>query len=478
MHAVFADALSAASQEGLWAMLRLCSRELFSLPHALAREHFQSGWKEEASMDNRLQISAVSPAASPASAGQGPVYAWKDVLLAMLPFGVILLVEVLVRLFVVSGLLARESPIRQPLNIALISLLIITFLLGLVLAWRQKWPVWSAVWYPFFLLVPVILVGWLLNLLFDASDMQDGLYIFIPFTLAVLLYTVTRLNRLRGLLAVLTVLYFFWLPNMESVPEWIQVAIKLPSTILICLTIAYLLRRGDWRSGLFAVLAMNLAVGALHSYAGIYYGGTLPFVAPGPNLVEVLRSLVPQYLAGGAILLGPLFARMVRQAGRSGSSYSRVSYHISLVGLMLVILVMLYALLQGSSSSSELWISLLKDNVHSAVILLGIAMYLVGLFLTYRGARNAAARPGWVETILLAVLPLAIPLTFALPFITWKWPLTLLYGVPLLWELPHAVSLSIGLVWLVLSVWVVTRETAGPAAAVMVTPAISDPKIL
>ena len=75
---------------------------------------------------------------------------------------------------------------------------------------------------------------------------------------------------------------------------------------------------GDWRAGLYAVLAMNLAVGALFAYAGIYYGGTLPFVAPGPNAVEVARSLIPQYLATSALLLGVLFAWKLRQAGQAG----------------------------------------------------------------------------------------------------------------------------------------------------------------
>jgi hypothetical protein len=44
-----------------------------------------------------------------------------------------------------------------------------------------------------------------------------------------------------------------------------------------------------------------------------------------------------------------------------------------------------------------------------------------------------------------------------LPFITWKWPVSSLYGIPLLWVLPQAVSLALGLVWLGLSTWVVRR---------------------
>ena len=53
---------------------------------------------------------------------------------------------------------------------------------------------------------------------------------------------------------------------------------------------------------------------------------------------------------------------------------------------------------------------------------------------------------------------MGIPIALVLPFITWRWPVSNLYGIPLLWVLPHAVSLSLGLVWLGLSVWVVTRR--------------------
>ena len=50
MQTVFGDALGSARREGLWAMLRLCGREARELPHALAREHWQSVREKEAGM--------------------------------------------------------------------------------------------------------------------------------------------------------------------------------------------------------------------------------------------------------------------------------------------------------------------------------------------------------------------------------------------------------------------------------------------
>jgi len=254
---------------------------------------------------------------------------------------------------------------------------------------------------------------------------------------------------------------------MEFVPDLIEVAIKVPSIALICLTIAFLLRRGDWRTGLYAILVMNLVVGTLFSYAGIYYGGTLPFVAPGPNLIEVARSLIPQYLATCAILLGPLFARKFRQAGLSGGRVSGIGYHLALAGLLLVILANLASLMLTMESPTPI-ISPSSRSALMAAIILGLGAYVLGVFWLYREARFNTGVVGWMEHLLLPLLPLAIPVMFMLPFITWKWPVSSLYGIPLLWALPHALSLSMGLVWLALSVWLVTQEAEapGPAAAV------------
>jgi hypothetical protein len=102
-----------------------------------------------------------------------------------------------------------------------------------------------------------------------------------------------------------------------------------------------------------------------------------------------------------------------------------------------------------------------------AVIIVGLAAYLLGAFWLYRERPPKAGPVELTPYLFLVILPLAIPITFMMPFITWKWPVSSLYGVPLLWELPHAVSLLLGLIWLAMSVWVVTRRDApaGPRSA-------------
>lgn len=477
MQTVFGDALRSARMEGLWAMLQLCGREARELPRALTCEHWQSVREKEAGMAKNIRFMAGKGDASP-ELGEIHVRSWGEIFLAMLPFLLVLLVDVLPRLLVESGLLTWEAKGMKVVNTTLSVIMAGALLVFFFLAWRRKWPDWSATWYLFFVFAVVALAGTLLSQLYQEDpnfviNHAVVIYFMLPLIPAVLLYTVTRHDPLRGLLAALPVLYLLWsiMENMEFVPNTIEVAIKIPSIALICLAIAFLLRRGNWHTGLYAVLATNLAVGFLFCYAGIYHGGTLPSIARGPSLAEVARSLIPQYLMAGAILVGPLFAWKIRQAGRSAGRIGRIGYHLTLGGLLLVILANLISLMLGTEPSPT-GIASLDRNALTTEIILGLGVYLLGLFLVYRDILFARTAPGWAPRLLLAFLPLAIPLTFMLPFITWKRPISDLYGTPLLWELPHALSMTIGLVWLALSVWVVTQgaEVARPTAVMVEAP--------
>jgi hypothetical protein len=384
---------------------------------------------------------------------------WQDILLATLPFLLILLADGLPKLLVQSGLLAWDDTGMQILNAILMILLIASILVVFILAWRRRWPTWAATWYPIFCIPVLLLAVGLSSLLMqgqlDFTISQDVvIFVWIPLGIAILLYAATRLDPVSGLLAALPVIYALWQTNMEFVPDGIELTIKVPSILLICLTVGYLIRRADWCTGLYATLGTNFVVGALFAFTGIYYGGTLPFEASGPNLVEVMRSFIPQYLATCAILLGPLFAWRFRQAGRSAGHGGKIAYHLGLAGLLVVIM----ANLAGLSLTMQINAPSQISNKMAPLVVLGLGAYLAGVAWLYRYWTVPKTVSGWAEGIMLPLLPLGIPVALMLPFITWKWPVSNLYGIPLLWELPHAVSLSIGLVWLGLSVWVITRQ--------------------
>jgi len=80
-----------------------------------------------------------------------------------------------------------------------------------ILAWRRRWPAWSAAWIPFFCVPFLILFVGLLNWLTQGQlsftiSQEMVIYVWIPLFIAILLYAVTRGDPRRGLLAALPVL--------------------------------------------------------------------------------------------------------------------------------------------------------------------------------------------------------------------------------------------------------------------------------
>jgi hypothetical protein len=139
------------------------------------------------------------------------------------------------------------------------------------------------------------------------------------------------------------------------------------------------------------------------------------------------------------------------------------AYHLALVGLLLVLSINLMGLMIGTGSDAQGS----ADQLYASLgWLLNIALggYAVGLLFLFWSAWRAGLRPDRVEMILLAILPLAIPITFALPFITWKWPVSEIYGIPALWVIPETIALAAGLAWLLLSAWLLTRRQEMPAS--------------
>jgi hypothetical protein len=469
MRSVFAEALDASRARGPGARLRFLARELEYLPGNLLRE-----WQDrEADMQTSANEPMRSGESTWSSGKRTSTPGWGRAFLGALPFVMILIVDGLPKLLVGAGVSGPESAGTQVLNVVLAVLLGGTFVLALVLAWRRGWPLWSASWYLFFAVLPLGWLHWLLSTLLpgQVNSTLSGIevYLVIPLSIAGLLYWVTRLDRLRGSLAALPVLYLLWFPNLEQspghiIPPHVEILIKAVSLGLISLTIMLLLRHGDWRTGLWAILATTLAVGLQFSYAGIYFGGTLPFTASGPNAIEVLRSFIPQYLVAGAIILGPQLAWMFRQTGRRSGVSGKVGYHLTLLGLLVIMAANLAGLMHGTSGypSGYKW---LTYTALERWIYASLGAYILGLAMLYWGARRSGALPDLVEMVLLAILPVALPLTFALPFITSTSPVSYVYGVPLLWDLPQSLILGAGLVWLALTAWLVTRRpTALPPA--------------
>ena len=460
MRIIFDEAYTDARRSGLEEALRYVGRELKSLPVSAFREHWREWWNREETVNtSKATTSGENIAQRPSRPG------WGEAFLATLPYILIFLLDGLPKLPVLVGWLTWESPGMRALNILLVVIALGAFIVTLAIGWRRKWPLWTASWTMFYVLVALLPVGMLISLVFPELNNYglggSAAYLLLPLLIAFLLYGVTRADRLRGLLAALPVVYFLWSPDMEFVPDGIEVFIKAVSTILVSLTVMWIVRNGDWRKSLWVILGLNVVVGLQFAWAGINHGGQLPYSAPGPSLLELIKVFVPQYLAISSILIGPLLAVTFREIGLRSGKNGMVAYRLALLGLLLLIASNLVGFLIGTDSTfaSDSFSYRLLDTG----IILALGMYAVSLGLLYRAAHRSAALPALPEMLLLAVLPVALPLTLLLPFLSWLAPVSQVYGFPTVFALPDALVLALGVLWLLLSTWLVTRTAQTPA---------------
>jgi hypothetical protein len=253
----------------------------------------------------------------------------------------------------------------------------------------------------------------------------------------------------------------------HMIPLPIMIFVEADSAVIVALAVIAMVRLRDWRTGFWIALATFLAVGFQYSYVGIYHGSALPNVAPGPSPVAVVKSFLPQYFAAFSILIGPLFATLFRRTGRSSGIAGNVGYHLALLALLAIITANLVGLGirvgdffgdPGPTFTALGW-----------VIRLALVGYAVSLVVLYLSAGRSGALPDAIGMVLLAILPMAMPLTMMSPFVFAPRPTTQLYGFPIVRALPGAVVLGAGPAWLLLSAWLVTRRqgTPTPPAAIL-----------
>ena len=241
--------------------------------------------------------SAIPPAtAFSSSASENRPQSRRSALLAALPT---LLIGLL--LFLPEGLHAWGVPGIPEQSAGPASLPFILFLtiilVGIFVAWRRSWPAWGGAYY---------FIAWLVPLLYlTYRSGSQAAFLLCPPLLAVLCYRLAVVDRLKFLLAILPVLVIAWPAWMEFVPVKVE---NLEFTLVFCLAalVAYwILRRGDWRQGMWLVLGLNTIAGVT---ATIVYSLSAEYPGHIPQITSsnFLENLAPVWLAGAAILLCPL----------------------------------------------------------------------------------------------------------------------------------------------------------------------------
>lgn len=395
---------------------------------------------------------------------------WRETFLAVLPF----ILAALPQLIVVTGWGSWEGG-YLPMAQNIMGIVILLLSLGLlVYAWRANWPRWTGSWTFLFIALVTFPLIYLSTLFEDVSRVADVFSEFIgafmlPLLIAWLLYLVVRHYPIRALLAVIPIVVLVWQLNMEMVPDQIEAPITMASLFLAGLTTVALMRWVGWRTGLWLVVLLSALAGLLYAYAGIYHGGTLPFVAPGPSLLEVVKSFTPQFLAVSTIIMGPFLATSFRSIGRNSGARGNLSYHLVLLGMLLVLagsLANFFVIWDNRMfiyrQSLEVWFT--------SAFILGLLCYISGVILLGQAGMSRYSFPGWLDYILLVILTVTLPVVlFMLVTDLYSHNTDPLFLFGRLYSQSAVLLNSIGVAWLFLAVWLVThrRQSTGEVRQVV-----------
>ncbi|MGD9094196.1 MAG: hypothetical protein PVF74_15215, partial [Anaerolineales bacterium] len=388
---------------------------------------------------------------------------WREVILGVVPFFLGMMIMSVPQLVVEAGWASWESGILSySQNIFGVIILLLSFGV-LIYAWRTDWPRWTGTWHFLFIILVVFPFIFLSTQFEDESRVADVFSEFaavfvLPLLIAWVLYLVVRHDPVRTLLVVIPIVMLIWQPNMEFVPDQIEAPITIVSLFLAALTTIALLRWVVWRAGLWLVILLNAVVGLQFAYAGIYHGGSLPFIASGPSPLEVLKNFIPQFLAVSAIILGPFLAASFRAIGRKSGAAGKLGYHLVLLGMLLVFAGTLANFFMIWDNRLSIYRQTL-DSWFTVVFILGLFCYISGVIFLRQAALNYFILPHWLDYFLLLILTLFLPLVLMMPvldiFTHHSDPL-LIFGV--LSKGSVFMLNTIGLIWFLLSIWLITHR--------------------
>jgi hypothetical protein len=285
------------------------------------------------------------------------------------------------------------------------------------------WKRWSASWifYTFFVLL--ILLNLAMNSLSISISGENyrlynlGQVLFFPLLLAYLLYRITCKDRMQGVLAAIPPMVIIWTYFLEFVPEAAKSLAWAGIFLLAFLASVLILRIKHILPALGLAMAVPLFGGIPFAYLGVNQGGTLPFIEPGPSLLEVIRQYLPFLVMTFAIVLGPQLAVKLRSIGiHTAKAGGKVYYRLVLGGIFLGFV---YVLLQWINISSG---THLQSQLIQAILITAVILYVIGFALQLWAVNQSKSPAGDYSKMLelgllflpLLFMPLAIVLAFSL----------------------------------------------------------------
>ncbi len=329
MERVFGDLVMESARQGIFSLLGVSIRELFSLPLSILAEIWHEMEPREAIMATGLQ--GTSGTRLPAS--------WSQAFLAGLP-------HVCFAALIGLGSVLPDTVSGYFLGWSMIALVVIGFILAFFFSWRSQWPTWGASWYGYAGILVLILAtlpgqGWNppISVIIDAA----GSLLLLGVTLLTLRYWLTRRDPIEGMLVGLPVIIIYWVPLMEFIQYPLRTWLVLSMFLVSALGAGLILRENNVSKGIWILLGVSVAAGLPLALARTYWYVTPAWVPPAEavppeyfdpaSLHQVMRLFSGQFLAGTALALGPILGWGVWRLGKMYDPIGRLAAGLLISGM-------------------------------------------------------------------------------------------------------------------------------------------------
>ncbi len=402
---------------------------------------------------------------------------WRESLLAGLPHAAIATLQLLVtlQLWVTpeTGVPAGSTLI-QTLEIAavILAVILVVVLVGmLVYAWRGGWPRWSGSYYLYGFILLAAPALFLLQVL-DTQWAHRGMSILLGLVyilmLVGLVYWVVQRDALKGLLMLAPIAILSWWPVLEFIPGEIRNPLELGMLLVITLMTVTVARVGDWRLGIWVLLAGCLVIGLPISYFRTYFHA-IPVEYAGPgNWVDFSGRYTQAAFWSLLLVLGPMLLWVLRQLSRT--SEDRWIYPVMVATFFVnlgcnLVLVRGYLMGWWDYHPAREWLL-------AAIILLSALVYTLGVIRILLVALRADHLEGGWSPIFFGFAAAGLPWLFLLPMFEVRRyaPTVLPFGLFYENSVPDLWVYGPGVIWLVVGIRALTglqaqrgtqRERAG-----------------
>jgi hypothetical protein len=378
---------------------------------------------------------------------------WKEAFLSGVPH---LFIAFLLLIFTILPYITEGSSSLKAFEIAtlvfawsMIGVLILMF----IIAWRQGWPRWSAstFFYIFLALASPIFI------LYQGREYMI-LYFLFTILLVVWVYSVTVRNVIKGLLVITPIAVLSWFPVLEFIPDAIRNPLQLGMLLITACAAILIARLGDWRRGIWIIIGCCMLAGFPISYFRTFHHNIPPeHTAPG-TVAEFLGRYAQALFWSSMLVIAPLLIWFLGELSKKCGREGKLGYRLSFWGLLLNLI---------SSLASHVWYSRfarispehLIEYFFSILIFLSAAIFIFGILKLLRAARMAGLIQG-PKAFVLFFAAIGFLLMFMYPvfdspmFIPTNLPIGLFFEN----SIPDIFVYSMGIMWLFLGGWLISRS--------------------